>query len=830
MLRILISTILALTCISGFASTKEETSLKNQGKRTNLVCFIRFADEDPSVFTKTSSAFATMFNDSTSSDANSMYNYFKQISYKKLFFQSSFYPSFNGEEVLSWQDVNKRAYFQPKSDTNPIGYISDEDKLSREQNLIERVAKGIEARIPANAIIDANGDGIIDNLCIIVSKSYDKNADLLWPHRSTLYIKEAYIHGKRVWDYLMMFSDKIDNGVISHETMHTLSAPDLYHSNKAIPTPVGVWDLMSDNLVVPQGMTAYTKYKYGKWIDNIPEISEPGVYTLNPVNGSNPDKVAYKIKPSIKSNEYFIIEYRKKEGTFEGNLPSSGILIYRINDKFFGNASFNGTTKLDEIYIFRPNGTTDKEGVLRNATFSLETGRTSFNPDSNPYPFFSDGSRAYFSIKNIGSAGETIQFELEKTKDIIESTTDSLSMMGIAGRKGLIDISSNTSWKVLGTLPEWLHLDKTSGNGSDTLVCTTTQDNEEIADRRHSLEIVIADGSSKIKVVITQRGKIVDVPNNLSSTIQKDSVTLTWEAPIMSEIAFAEDFETNMFELDWSIESIKNIGWKQLLQPKKVKDGSHSVTLNYDYEHQDEKLISPTFANGASLSFYSHSSAKGRVNGDIYQVEVSSNNGLTWTPVWDLVKESKIPNVFERVNIDLTPYMSANMKIAFRGADTRGEGISYPWTVDAITIAEANEIIQYEVYRDGVLIGNTDKLSYSDVAGKVGTYSYAIKASNGTTQTPLSNPLIVKVEVSGINEEIQNSLTVYPTIVTDRIWMESEKEITSYSIASISGSILMNATVNDSQVEINVDRLNSGVYILTIDHDGIREVRKIIKK
>ena len=121
----------------------------------------------------------------------------------------------------------------------------------------------------------------------------------------------------------------LNTGVLCHEMSHTLGTSALYHVNDDL-NPVGVWDLMSDNLKIPQQMSAYTKYRYCKWIDEIPEISTPGTYTLNPVGGSSKENIAYKINPT-GSDEYFIVEYRKKAGTFDSGLPAAGLLVYRIN-------------------------------------------------------------------------------------------------------------------------------------------------------------------------------------------------------------------------------------------------------------------------------------------------------------------------------------------------------------------------------------------------------------------------------------------------------------------------------------------------------------------
>ena len=53
---------------------------KNKGDFSNLVVFLRFADEDEFVFQITFSYYVNMFN-SSEVCANSVYNYFKEASY-----------------------------------------------------------------------------------------------------------------------------------------------------------------------------------------------------------------------------------------------------------------------------------------------------------------------------------------------------------------------------------------------------------------------------------------------------------------------------------------------------------------------------------------------------------------------------------------------------------------------------------------------------------------------------------------------------------------------------------------------------------------------------
>ena len=57
---------------------------KNKGNLSNLVCFVRFLDEDnDEMFEHPFSMYEQLFNDATSG-ANSVYNYFREASYGQL--------------------------------------------------------------------------------------------------------------------------------------------------------------------------------------------------------------------------------------------------------------------------------------------------------------------------------------------------------------------------------------------------------------------------------------------------------------------------------------------------------------------------------------------------------------------------------------------------------------------------------------------------------------------------------------------------------------------------------------------------------------------------
>ena len=381
----------------------EERDAPTTGTINNIVIYIRFSDETE--FGEPISTYNGWFN----SNANSQKNYFLEASYGLLTVNTTFYPLPVNNYVVSWQDSNPRAYYQPyDAVTNPTGYSGDTQRRNREFTLLQNATNGVSSQIPSDLVIDSDGDGRVDNVVYIVRGAAGAWSSLLWPHRWAIYDRYVYINGKRVYDFnfqLQTFLASRSVGVICHEFFHTLGAPDLYHYTDNGISPAGTWDLMNSDTNPPQHMTAFMKYKYGDWISSIPTISADQVYTLNPLTSSTGQ--CYRIN-SQNPSQYYVVEFRKKTGTFESSIPGSGLLVYRI-DTSAGNGNAQGPP--DELYIYRPGGTTTVNGTPTSAHFSSETGRISINSTTNPSPFLQDGSPGNLYLCEIGSsAGSTISF------------------------------------------------------------------------------------------------------------------------------------------------------------------------------------------------------------------------------------------------------------------------------------------------------------------------------------------------------------------------------------------------------------------------------------
>ncbi len=150
---------------------------------------------------------------------------------------------------------------------------------------------------------------------------------------------------------------------------------------------------------------------YGKWIDDIKEINKPGKYSINKIG--NEANNSYIIKSPNSDKEYFVVEYRKREGKYDLNLYGEGLLVYRINTAFAGKGNMYGAdiggtgTGGDEVYLYRPNGSLNNIGDIIKAPLGYN--RSSI--DSKEL-FLSNGKDSGISLKNISTLGDTANFDV----------------------------------------------------------------------------------------------------------------------------------------------------------------------------------------------------------------------------------------------------------------------------------------------------------------------------------------------------------------------------------------------------------------------------------
>lgn len=399
-----------------YRTAQRKTSGRNHGDYCNLVIFIRFADD--SNYTRSLSSIDAMFSDSSRNSSNSVYNYFKHASYDKLHVRTYYAPAPDGDVIRSYQSPHPRSYYMPYSSSNTQGYHSNE-RANREFELLANAVQYVNENYPVSSdiVLDNDGDGEIDNVNFVVRGSYTGWSDLLWPHKWNLYGRNCSINGKTINTFNFALEGAGGNyfgtSTFCHEMFHSLGAPDLYHYYTATNiTPAGGWDIMHSTSNPPQHMNVFMKWRYGNWIDSIPTLTTPGTYTINSLADSVPSNNCYKI-PSSDPHQYFVLEYRDNEETFETALPGKGLLVWRIDDRYDGNAGYDDDQNLDGVWLSRPGSSNRHEdGTIGMAAFDKKLGRPDFSPSSNPYPYLNDGTRELtFAVTNIRQVGKHMTFD-----------------------------------------------------------------------------------------------------------------------------------------------------------------------------------------------------------------------------------------------------------------------------------------------------------------------------------------------------------------------------------------------------------------------------------
>jgi M6 family metalloprotease-like protein len=382
-------------------STAAALSNNTKGTINNIVIFIRFRDQQE--FSKPLSHYQNMFN-GTADTSISLKSYYYSVSYNQLTINSSLFPASDVSTVVSYKDLHERDYYRDESIVGDSGYADTDKGYQRLSAMLKRATTYISSQVSASLNIDANSDGNIDNVVYILEGAVDGWDDVLWPFQDTADFNVS-INSKKVATYNLQLDDELSASVLCHEMFHSLGAPDLYHYNN-YSVPVGPWDLMEDD--ANQNMTAYMKYKYGKWISLPAAIAQSGTYTLKPLGGTDTTNICYKIASPNSTTEYFMLEYRNKTLKYETELPASGVIIYRINTRYSGKGNEDGPP--DELYIYRPGGTTSDDGTIDDAAFSQLFNRTSFSSSTNPSCFLNSGASGGISISNISVNSATASF------------------------------------------------------------------------------------------------------------------------------------------------------------------------------------------------------------------------------------------------------------------------------------------------------------------------------------------------------------------------------------------------------------------------------------
>ena len=210
--------------------------------------------------------------------------------------------------------------------------------------------------------------------------------------------------------------------------------------------------------------------------------------------------------------------------------------------------------------------------------------------------------------------------------------------------------------------------------------------------------------------------EIAYTPRNIVATQDGDlqSVTVAWQAPDPDAVDITESFESETFPPpDWT-QIVTNNGpantagvYPTWCRFGTVTDGTTTVTppegswqagFWWDYNHQDEWLITPQFncPQGSFLTFNTYA-FYGSVHDDHYYVKITNNNGASWDVLWDASALTGGYNVYQTpVQIDLSAYAGQQVKVAWHVSDPpSNDGMWYNWFIDNVVIGNRATTIRF---------------------------------------------------------------------------------------------------------------------------------------
>ncbi|TVR42350.1 MAG: T9SS C-terminal target domain-containing protein, partial [Bacteroidia bacterium] len=213
-------------------------------------------------------------------------------------------------------------------------------------------------------------------------------------------------------------------------------------------------------------------------------------------------------------------------------------------------------------------------------------------------------------------------------------------------------------------------------------------------------EALVIDQDLELNIELSEA---TDAPFNLTVVtdgLEAGQALLTWNNPTQG---WAETFDSGQLPDGWT-QIITNSGtnaglpttwhvtgtvpfYSSSIEPR---TGDYQVFMMWDFQHQDEWLITPEFtAPAGDLTFWYHG-VTGSTFGDNYYVKISTDGGNSWTVLWNASDLPPSQNYYQSpVSIDLTHYAGQDVHIAWHNVDGPSNfGMWYMWAIDDIAVGE----------------------------------------------------------------------------------------------------------------------------------------------
>ncbi len=373
----------------------------------------------------------------------------------------------------------------------------------------------------------------------------------------------------------------------------------------------------------------------------------------------------------------------------------------------------------------------------------------------------------------------------------------------------------------------------------------------------------------------------VEIPNNLTANINQSNgnVSLNWNE---TSYTLKEDFNdgyANGWQFErgpWYVHQGVYIGLHDgiaitssyypqvfsnyIMQFKMRKDGWHSSLGVYFNGDPSEYHGNGAWENTYSLEYCNYTSANWKlskiVDGTWTTIKgwTDSNSLIAGPGVWNKVKIVSSNGYFDIyfndvLNVSFYDDTFTDGVVGFMGASDNNAvnvddftltelNCSYVFdntnstSNDAHTDRETQDFINYNIYRNGVIIATTSQTTYTETLPAYGTYNYYVSSVYDSGESNVSNTeTVVWTNTASIDDLSQFNFKYHPNPFENTLTLSANQEFTSIKVYSLLGQELMDINLeNQTNLTIDMSKLNVGTYFMKVEINNKSSSMKIIKK
>ncbi|MFA8298935.1 MAG: choice-of-anchor J domain-containing protein [Hyphomicrobiales bacterium] len=511
--------------------------------------------------------------------------------------------------------------------------------------------------------------------------------------------------------------------------------------------------------IINENTSGFTQVTEGKLPETEPHDNSNGMLSLNFFTMAK-GRIATLFTPPINRKEKLELK----------------LWVYRTNDiperNDVVNIYANGTptkenaTKIGSIHRLITSEPVEQENDWYEYSFK-------YNPDTD---------QTFFIIEGVSDYGWNLYLDDIQIKASSDKDLEAPEFISVSNNTVYADEKMDLSIKVRdeSEVPETIKADLKIGDN-------TSEVELALKKTRATYYYEITLDEQRDGTTATLTFTLTDVLNN---SLEK-TIDLKWEGirPVLYESFEGDEFPPKGWTSHGQQNTYNNwaawgkLGWADdsdefTVTPWHGKKQA-SVEADLTLATQNERLITPevNYTGQAFLSFMT--CVKLGSASDNYEISASTDDGSSWTSIWNASKQEEGRNLYEkRVAIDISGFADQPVKFSFHAYNSIDPNIWYSWFIDDVKI-------------DGTTNVNTITAENLDIK---------------LAPNPTENNATLVFDNKNIN-------------------------ITSVSVVDIMGkTVWNNNTANNSTINLPVQNLNQGIYFCKVITNKGHKVIKFIKK